>query len=333
MFGCSTKEKKIDRDPSSISEYSDNVNQALLEYAAVNKILLLISDQDLKDFSYSQVESCRSQGNIEWPQYFFDSLNYMKNDEGLANKVHIIQIVKSDRASATVVKQNNGVSILLISYLKTESRSNLQSLSQINCSKLNSELIGKPLLSVGMIWPNQIDIQSALQKSDNRAEIKEWNFSTKWSSFLSRNMTILRASDEMVADPSFVQYFMNEYSQDLTELKQPVHISFWLKQINTRSNMALLVQTFKINKTINSNYGIKVDSLGKIARKINGSYDPTFLYLNLKFENSGITRPKLQDLEQCLGQLSDRYQDRRSFHYEFEDDRDAYLYPGYNCNQ
>ncbi len=332
-FACSTKEKKIEREPSSTSDYSDNENQFLLEYAANQKILLLMTDQDLKDFSYSQVESCRNQGNFEWPQYFFDSLKYMNGDESLANKVHIIQIVKSDRATATVVKQKNGISILYISYLKTENRSSLQSLSQISCPKANNDYIGKPLINIGMSWPNQVDIQTALKQADLRTDIKEWNFSTKWLTYLSQNMTILRASDEMVADPQFVQYFMDEYSLDLAELKQPVHIPYWLKQINTRSNMALLVQTFKINKTINTNYGIKVDSLGKIARKINGSSDPTYLFLNLKFDNSGVIRPKLQDLEKCLGQMSERHQDRRNFHTEFEDDRDAYLYPGYNCNQ
>lgn len=331
MVGCSSNSKKVDRDPSSVSEYADNENQSLLSLAADQKILLLITDQDVKDNSYSQVESCKDQGIIEWPSQFYNVLKLIKDDPSLNNKIHFVQIVKSDKSYSAVIKQQNGVSILLISYLKTETRSAVEAMSQISCPKLGPDLIGKTLNRVQLVWPTTIEIQSALKSATPRSEIKEWDFSNRWMKFLAQNMTVIRASDEMVADPSYVQYFMNEYSQDLASVKSTEDLQFWLKQINTRSNLAMFIQTMKINKTFNANYGIKVDSLGKMARKISGSSDPTYFFMNIKFDNVSVTRPTLNDLNACLKDLSERFKDRRSFNQDFEDDREAYLYPGLNC--
>lgn len=305
-----------------------------LKQAAEAGVLFMVSDAAFRDLPTKQVGACKKSEEAPWADQLLNLLEALDQNAKLYSKIHLIEIRRGDNSNASIEKDGDGLARLVISYSKRTSFEKINSLTELPCDAPSASMNNKNLEITRFEWPSKELIIGTLANADDRTNIDKFNFDRKFLVFLAERLTLLRVSQDQVYEKTMtgefaLTYLLNKLGAEVSG-GQYSHIDFWMKEIGIRSKQASNVEFFSFVKDFKLSYGVRVDSAGKFARRINNYSDPTYLYLSFKSESGSYVMPSLQDLNTCLEGLTNLYRSP-DFASTLDTDKDSYLYPGYHC--
>lgn len=324
------------RMPANIKAEFNAEKTRLLRLAADHGVLFQIPESVIRDLpSKSAGDRCRKTENGQWAQQVYSILETFQQFPTYAQKIHVIEFKRGDRAHAEISRDLDGATHLVVSYSKVESRQRIHSLSDIPCSGASMELVGRDMVVTEFEWPDTSMITKVLASLPNRPDVARFRIDPTFLRWLADRMTIFRLTPELafekthLGEPLLPVYF----AQMSREIQSPhPAIEFWLHEISQRSRLGQDILFFGLKKDLQGSLGIQVDSAGKFARKMNGFVDPSYPYLSYRVENdNGFNITHLDTLNQCLGELMRTYRSPLASMGSFETDADSFLFPGHHC--
>jgi hypothetical protein len=249
--------------------------------------------------------------------------------------MHIIEVRRGDAAAASFEKDDDGMTRLVISYAKRTNYEKLTSWSEVPCNNPVSVDMNKDLEVTSFDWPSKEYVVGTLMGAEDRPSLARFNYDHKFLTYLADRLTILKVTQDQIYEKtptgeSALPVLLNKMAADLNASASFPQVDFWIKDIGMHSKQASSIEFFAFSKDFLMSYGVRVDSAGKYARKINNYSDPSYLYLSFKEESGTYIAPSLKDLNTCLEGLTSLYR-TQDFVNTLDTDKDSYLYPGYRC--
>lgn len=325
------------RLPASFKPRYDGNIVTALHSAAINGILFQFNDSVFRDVAFQQVDRCRKTETPEWSKTFLQLLDTLNKNPQYYMKFHMVEFKRGDHAKAEIVKDIDGLSTLTISYAKKEVRDHVTASTVMPCGDSVSDNLGKEIVTATVEWPTQADLVSVLDSAAAKSKIARFDFNTDFLAYLADRQTILKINPEVAFERTFEgNYFLKGWLQEMAEeLKDPKtnldFLNYWLKEISLKSSQAHQIEFFGLHPENPVSYGIEIDSAGKFARKINNLQDPTYVFMSYGQTNGDYVYDGLQDLNDCLRQLTGIYTNPLEMGGSLESDPDGFLAPGYSC--
>lgn len=305
-----------------------------LRTAAENGILFVIADSVFQDRPSRQVASCKKIEDPVWADNLFAVLEKFDQSPGLYSKFYTIQIRRGNAAKSFIEKDSAGASHLVIEYSKRRVSEKITPMTEISCPNNIADYVNKDMDITTFEYPSADSVVAAVSAAENRAPLERYNFDRRFLTYLADQSVLLKVEPTHLIDKNeneefFLTGLLNKFGAEISQgnLRD---IEFWIKEIGVNSKQAAPIEFFGLKKDNGLNYGIRVDSSGKYARKINGFSDPTYLYIGYKTEVSGFNFATLSELNSCLANLTKSYR-AADFPRSYDMDTDSYLYPGYMC--
>lgn len=324
-LGCQSSQL---RSPSHVSFEFNAEKTQLLTWAAQNKILFLLPDSTFEDVQLTQVQdSCKKLGEPAWSQAVLNTLSQLKKSPSLQNRVHVIEIKHGDSPKVEVTKDLDGVTYLVLSYAKVESKSKISDVSQIPCENKSSLYIGEELTQVSFDLPNQQMIAKTLKELPPRQTPERWKFSSDFLVHLAKKLTILKYTSELgferAANGDFLLVqFLNEQAQAIKS-SQFKSFDYWLAEITQRSHSGSYLKILALVQDKDLPVGVN------ISEKSRGLAYP---FLSYRPQDGSYKYTSLSQLNSCLEQLSFRYKrGLASIRPEYSTTPDSFLTPGHTC--
>lgn len=332
VTGCQHSPLRL---PSSFSKpVYDAKRVQLLKVAAEHGVFFLIPETVIRDLPVrSAGDKCRKTEEGQWIENVYSTLAVLKQNPALADKIHMIEFKRGDRAQAEVSRDLDGVATLILYYSRIETRDKIRFISDIPCSG-DLEQIGKDLSVTKFEWPTRGAISMLLHAQPERASVERMNIDKRFPIWLAEHMTLFRITPELTFEktpqgesllPVALTTLANELPANQDQLE------YWLSEISKRSKIGGSVKFFGLKKDLLGSTGLQVDTAGKFVRKMNGYSDPTYPYVSYKVDNGAYVFAGLAELRNCLGELSDTYRSPLSLLTAFDSDPESFMAPGYHC--
>lgn len=338
LVSCITPEL---RTPATIHEvYSNSEMRQSLLMMAQNKILFHIPEDTLNESEKSEVDmKCKKIESPFWAEKLSVYLNVFKFHPELLYKFHILEIKKGDEPSLSLKSDRDGVSVLTIRYGKFESRGKLGLGSKLPCDGNLAEYIGREIIMTQFDFPTIENLKVTLENAPDRTEAERFNFKNDFLIFLAERGALLKFNHDLSFEKLPTgQYVMatvlNKYADDIKKLDQKKqkksYINLWLKKINENSKQAQLIQFFGLEGDKQLRKGIKVSGDDENI-KIKKGLNTTYLYNTYFNDDAEFKMMGLDDLDDCLAQLTEQM--GMSFFRKpaSENEKENYLSPGFHC--
>ena len=326
-LGCQSN--LISRQPNNVQYEFDSSKVQLLTWAAQNRIMFQFPDSTFSDVSVSQVqETCKTLKEQAWSEAVFTTLENIKKNVALQNKVHVIEVRRGENPNVETSKDLDGVTYLVLSYSVSEKKTKITDVAQIPCDNKSTLLLGEELTETHFVLPATTAIAKVIKELPARTTPDRWKFNTDFLKFLASKMTLLRFSADLGFERSadgqfFLSQFLDEqaaadkknhytaYDYRLTEITQHSHTGSYLK-------IMALVQ----DKQLGYGMGTTQNTRG-LAYPI----------LSYKSQDGKYTYTSLNQLNQCLEELSSKYKrGLASIRSDYSTQADSFLYPGHICH-
>lgn len=345
IFSCSTS---IIRLPAALSKNKvyNPERTAKLKKAAENGVLFVINDHVFRDIEKTEVDSkCRVSDEPDWSDRLFTYLDVFSSKPNLYKKFHVIELRKSDKPGFRLQKDLDGLAYLSINYAKLESIEKIDEKTVLPCDDLNREYLNKNITQVSLRWPSPNELINFLMNEEDRAVVERFNFDTRFLFFLAEHGAVLKFNQDLGFDKTpDGKYILVETLAQLGEQVKKIqeknkkalpikHIEHWMYEISQKSVQGSGLQLFQITRDSELGHGIKVDSEGEFARRTQGQYDPTYLYLGYRTNSGSLQIPTLSQMDGCLSELTQMMSLGFSSRKPASEDRSSFLKPGYSCRQ
>ncbi len=337
FISCTTKQS---REVANSGPNAERVRY--LRQAADNGVLFLVSDSVLRDVPTQQVGTCRKSEDPIWANKIFSILEGFDQYPVLYGKIHVIEVSRGDSAKVSVDRDSDGMARLVVQYSKRNTFEKITPMTSVDCARSNVDYMNGNLEVTTFDWPTKEKAVSALANAPDKPSLERFNFNKKFLLYLADRMAILKVTQKQIYDvstagESAIFSVLNKLDDEISGNPNFAQIDYWIKEISVQSKQANNLVFFGLNKDPLLPFGVKVDSSGKINRKINNHSDPSYLYLSFKESEGKFEITRLQDLNSCLVNLSkvykSRYSGSRDVAATLELDEDSFLYPGYSCSQ
>lgn len=335
VVSCNTKQI---REVASAEPNADRIRY--LRNAAENGVLFLIGDSVLHDVPYQQVGTCRKSADPIWSARLLSVLEALDQNPRLYNKMHIIEVKRGDSPKIEMDRGGDGLTRMVVKYSKRKSFEKITPMTDVDCARSDIRYLNKDLEVSSFDWPNTDQIVKELTAAPEKPAVERFNFNKKFLIYLADRLSIFKVTQKQIFDqnPSgeyAIYSILNRLDAEISDSPKLTQIDFWLKEISVQSKQANNLVFFGLNDDRALSYGVKVDSAGKLNRRINHQSDPSYPFISFKETNGKYESVSLKDLNTCLGELSTAYKARYSGNREvansFELDTDSFLYPGYSC--
>lgn len=337
LFACAAAPVRL---PASVKKNYNPERVAKLKKAAENGILFVINDHVFRDIEKTEVDlKCRTAEPPEWSDKLFSYLGVFDSKPNLYRKFHVIEIRRGDTPGFKLQKDLDGLSYLSIQYSRSENTEKIDASIQLPCDALESEYRNKHLTRVTIQWPAVHELTNFLMNEADRPAVERFNFDTRFINFLAERSTILKFTQELgfdkTADGKYVLVeVLSQLSQQLMKLQQEnslKNIEHWMSEISQKSIQGSGLQLFQISRDIELSHGIRVDTEGEFSRRMQGHFDPTYLFMGYKTESGSVVLPSLVEMDHCLSNLTSMMSVGFSNRKPASDDRNSFLRPGYSC--
>lgn len=305
-----------------------------LRAAAEAGVLFVVNDSVFQDRPLRQVGTCKKVEESAWAEHLFAVLEKFDQNPRLFSKIHTINIHRGNAPKASIEKDTLGASHLNLEYTKHRTTEKVSPMTELGCDSNVAEFIGRDLDIISYEWPTVESAVAVVSGAEDRANIEAYNFDRRFLAYLADQSVLLKVESSHLVDKNIngeniLSVALAKYGSEVAagNLSQ---IEFWIKEIGVNSSQSSPIEFFGLKKEQGTNYGIRIDSSGKYARKINALSDPTYLFVSYKNDPIGFGFPSLGELNSCLENLSREYR-KPSFKNSFDMDQDSYLYPGYLC--
>jgi hypothetical protein len=232
---------------------------------------------------------------------------------------------------------------LEVQYAKRKTFQKITPMTDVECARSSAEYLNKNLEVINFDWPTKEQVMATLTAAPEKKNIERFNVNKKFLLYLADRNSFLKVTQKQFYSVSPVgefalQSILNKLDAEISANPEFAQIDYWLKEISAQSKQSNSVSFFGLKEDKSLPYGVRVDSAGKISRKINKHSDPSYLYISYRERNGAYEISRLQDLDLCLSNLSKIYKNRYSQNREVASssldlDEDSFLYPGYACTQ
>ncbi len=328
FFLLACQSTKTSRQPNSTLFEFNTSKVQLLKWAAQNRIMFQFPDSTFHDVSYIQAqESCKILKEPVWSEAVFSTLEKLRSNVSLQNKIHIIEVKRGDYPKAEITKDLDGITYLILSYSILEAETIANSFSQIPCEKRSMPLESQKLLTVTFNLPKSSLVAQAIQDLPIRSNPERWNFKTDFIKYLAEKQTILRFSSDLGFEKSaegkfFFTQFLNEQAEFIRKNKF-TYFEYWMNEITQRSHAGSYLKVMALLPSKSLNYGMST---------LENSHGLPFPFLGYKSQDGKYTYTSMNQLNDCLQELSSRYKrGLASIRTEFSTQADSFLHPGHIC--
>ncbi len=317
------------RQPSSVQYQYDLSKVNLLKWAAQNRILFQIPDASFADVSATTLQdNCQVLREPAWSQAVFTTLETLKKNPAIQNKIHVVQIKKADKPGLSISKDLDGLTYLTVNYAQHEVQKPITNTSQIPCDDKANHHVGEMLTISTYELPTQAQLIKTVKELPTRSMPDRWKFNTAFLNRLAEQMTILRFSTDLgferAADgKSFFVQFLKEQAQ-ATKTQNLEAFKYWLNEIAQRSHAGSYLKIMALVPDKDLGYGMGVTADSKTL---------AYPFLSYTSQEGKFTYTSLNQLDHCLEKLSARYKrGLASIRSNYSTQPDTFLYPGYICH-
>jgi hypothetical protein len=265
-------------------------------------------------------------------------LSAMDRQPELYDKFNMVEFKRADHPGVELNRDIDGLTTLSINYGKIESFEKITASTKMPCSEAASEYADKDLVITRIEWPTTADIVATLDKAPARKQVERFQFNTEFLVFLAQRQASLRLNPEVAFERSYNgDYFLTTWLEQMAkEIKSPQseqdYVNYWLKEISSHSSQARSIQFFGIGPDSAASVGVKVDTAGKLQRKLNNYQEPSYLFMSYKQQNGNYISGTLKDLNHCLQSLTGIYRNPLSMGTALEREPASFLAPGHSCS-
>ena len=339
LNSCVTQELRM---PNSVNEvYKNSEMRQTLMLAAQNKILFYLPDETLYDAEQTEVDSkCKTTETPFWSSKISSYLNQFRHKPELFGKFHIFELKKGDAAQVTLKKDLDQVTVLTVTYGKSESRGKVGLQTQLPCSGNLAEYVGKDITMTQFDFPTQDQFQAVLESAPEKNNAARMNFKNDFLMFLAERGVMFKFNHEFsfekLSNGQFVMAsILNKYADEIKELSAKTlkksYINLWLKKINENSRQAELIQFFSIENDKELKTGIKL-SADKDSPSLKRPLSTTYLFSTFSLDTQDLKTTSLMGLNECLEKFTSQMGLGFFRKPAAENEKDNYLHPGYTCN-
>jgi hypothetical protein len=330
LVGCGSTVLRL---PANYNPKFNSKITSSLKTAAANGVLFQVQDSVFRDLPSRQVELCRASEAPTWSQALTQFLDLMDHNPQFYNKFYIVDFKKGDNKSKVEITTDiDGLSYLNITYAKRENHEKVTTLTTMPCADTTSQHLGKDLVTTSIDWPTKEEITAALRAAPDKTKVDRFHFNTDFLTYLAERQAILKIDPEVAFERTYQgDYFLTTWLEKMSkEIKEPTtnleYMNYWLSQILEKSSQAKPVQFFGLRSQGRGTFGIKVDTVGKMARQVAGYQEPTYLFMSYREKGGDYIYSSLKDMNMCMQKFWGIY---RSISSTYENDPNGFLAPGY----
>lgn len=327
LFGCQSKTGS--RAPSNTQYEFDSSKVQLLKWAAQNRIMFQIPETSFQDVASVQVqESCKKLKEPAWTETIFSTLEILKKNSSLQNKIHVIEVKKADAPKVEISKDLDGLTYAVLSYSMGEKKSTIIDVAQVPCENRTTLYLGEELTEKTFATPTTAAITKTIKELPVRTNPDRWNFNTDFLKHLATKMTILKFSPELGFERSadgqfFLVQFLNEQAQAIAK-NQFTAFDYWLTEIAQRSHSGSYLKIMALIQDKQLNYGMGSNQ---------ENHGLAYPFLSYKSQDGKYTYTSMGQLNSCLEELSMKYKrGLASIRSDYSTQADSFLSPGHICH-
>lgn len=304
LSGCTSSTVRFPSSTDEIYKYGQLKQNLLL--AAHNNVLFHIPQETLFEVEKTEIDSrCTESQKPFWSEKLSVYLNLMQSHPEWFSKFHVIEIKKGDSARAVLDNDLDGATVLSLQYGKTESRGQVTLKTNMPCASGRiAEYLGKDIVKTQFDFPNVNDVRNLLASAPSRKNIKRFDFSNQFISYLAERGFILKFNHEISFEKNtqnkyvFVEV-LNKLSREVKKNKNNKHINLWMKILNDVRKTDDIIQMFSLENQNELKSGLK------FTMNENNRSDLLYPYLFMSYNinNELITQTTLSDLNQCLSEI------------------------------
>lgn len=327
FLGCQSTSGS--REPNSVKYEFDSAKVQLLSWAAQNRIMFQFPDSTFNDVSVSQIQdSCKTLKEPAWSEAVFTTLENLKKNPALQNKIHVIEVKRGETPNVETTKDLDGVTYLVLTYSVSTKKSVITDLAQIPCDNKTSLMMGEELSETNFVLPSPVLISKTLKELPVRAIPDRWKFNIEFLKFLASKMTILRFSADLGFERSADgQFFLSQFLDEQATAVRKNHFTafdYWLSEITQHSHTGSYLKIMALVQDKQLGYGMGVTE---------NSRGLAYPVLSYKSHDGKYTYTTLNQLNQCLEELSSKYKrGLASIRSDYSTQADSFLYPGHICH-
>jgi hypothetical protein len=332
--GCASTATRL---PASFKPKYDSKIVRSLTTAAINHVLFQVDDGAFRDVPSRQIDQCKTREAPTWSQTLLDFLALMDRHPELYNKFSMVEFRRGDRPSIELTKDIDGLSTLTLFYGKSETFEKITDATQMPCAETAAEYLGRDLVVTSIRWPTESEIKDKLSQAPDRAEVGRFNFNPEFLVYLAERQAILKIKPEVAFERNYRgEFFLTSWLENMaTEIKNPKiekdYINYWFKEIADHSTQAKSIQFFGLRPEGNPSVGVQVDTAGKLARKMNGYQEATYMFMSYRPQSESYVYGSLEDLNKCLQSLTGVYRNPLSLGSSLDREPASFLAPDYSC--
>lgn len=314
QVSCISSSVRFPSSHEEIYKFSELKQDLLL--AAQNNVLFHIPQETLFEVEKTVVDSrCQDNQKPFWSEKLSSYLNLMRSHPEWFAKFHVIEIKKGDTPKVIIEKDLDEASVLSIQYVKSESRGQVSLKTNLPCSSQRvAEYLGKDIIKTQFDFPSMNDVSQVLISAHERKQVKRFDFSNTFLSYLAERGFILKFSHDLSFERNSENKFvmseiLNKLGQEVVKSKENnKHVHLWMKILNDIHKTDDIVQFFSIENQAGLKSGIKftTNENSSFMDQKESKYFTTQLYLTYKVENETIQSSDISDLEDCLAQISNQ---------------------------
>ncbi len=317
------------RQPNSIQFEYDSAKVKLLTWAAQSRIMFQFPEATFGDVALVQVkETCKTLKEPVWSQAVFSTLESMKKNVALQNKIHVIEVKRAEKPQVEISKDLDGVTYLILGYTASETKSVIRDVSQVPCDSDSALLVGEEKTTKDFNLPAKNIITKALSELPTATTPDRWKFNNDFLVFLAKKMTVLKFTSELGFERSANgQFFLVQFLEEQAQLigKNQFHsLNFWLSEIAQRSHAGSYLKIVALISDKQLNYGMAASQQ---------SQGLAYPFLSYKSQEGKYAYTSLNKLNSCLDDLSNKYKrGLASIRSDLSTQADTFLYPGHVCH-
>ncbi len=317
------------RQPNNVQFEYDSAKVQLLTWAAQNRIMFQFPEATFGDVALVHTkETCKTLKEPVWSEAVFSTLENIKKNAALQNKIHVIEVKRTEKPQVEISKDLDGVTYLILGYSASETKSVIRDISQVPCETDSAVLVGEEKTAVDFNLPSKIQISKAISELPARITPDRWKFKTDFPLFLVKNMTVLKFTSELGFERSADgQFFFVQFLEDQAQLmgKNQFHsFNFWLSEIAQRSHAGSYLKIVALISDKQLTYGMAASQQ---------SQGLAYPFLSYKSQEGKYSYTSLKQLNSCLDDLSNKYKrGLASIRSDLSTQADTFLYPGHICH-
>lgn len=327
LLGCQLASGN--REPNNVQFEFDAAKVQLLRWAAQNRIMFQFPDATFADVSVIQTQdSCKTLKEPIWTQAVFTTLESLKKNPSLQNKIHVIEVKRGEMAKVETTKDLDGITYLVLNYSISEKKSMVTDASQLPCESKTTLNLGEEVTDISFVLPSETAITNVVRNLPTREFPERWKFNTEFLKHLADKMTLLRFSADLGFERSsdgqfFLVQFLNEQAKTITK-NNFTAFEYWLGEITQRSHSGsyLKIMALVPDKQLGFGMNTALNSKGL-----------AYPFLSYKSQNGKYTYTTMNQLNRCLEELSSRYKrGLASIRSDFSTQAETFLSPGHICH-